>query len=243
MKLRNQAITIVDAFDPESAAVTEFRRLLYRLNGRLGPKNKRDQGGLEPEIRRVLITSAVVAEGKSTIASFLAISSAKIKEKRTLLVDCDLRRPNIHRLFSLERQQGLSEALMEGMSSEKLIKHTELEKLDIITAGKHVEHPAEVFDAVAIGRILDELSHRYDLIVLDSAPILPVSDPMLLAGIVDGSIIVIMAGKTQRQIVARAKGLLTAAGTRILGVVMNNPDKALPAHYDPSYYSYETIDN
>ncbi len=249
MKRENHAISIIDRFDLESHAATEFRRLIHNLNGAYAAKAKRagveisGSKGLDiaGDRKTILITSAMVSEGKSTTAAFLGICSAKLKERRTLLIDCDMRRPNLHRLFSMEREQGLVEYLTEGLSSSRMIKKTELDKLDMITAGKHVDNPTEIFDATRIGKLIDEVADMYDFIVVDSPPVLPVSDPMLLANVVDGVLLVVKAGETHRDVVVRAKDLLSGSGDRLLGVVLNNLNDALPYYFSSGYSSYENI--
>lgn len=220
---------LVEYFDQESPYATEFRRLLHNLNGALeGEKS-----------RTILITSSMLAEGKSTVAAFLAVTSAVKKKRKTLLVDCDLRRPTLHRLFDLPRENGIVEALMERKSLKEVTRKTTQEYLDVITAGKAVSNPTEVFDTDGIRTLLDEGRFYYDLIVVDCAPILPVSDPMLLAPLMDGVIIVVKAGSTQREVAERAVRLLQNSQANLLGVVLNNLTHALPYYYDESYYGYD----
>ncbi|HSG99021.1 MAG TPA: hypothetical protein VLB27_03165, partial [candidate division Zixibacteria bacterium] len=126
---RGQAtISLIDLFSAESPAATEFRRLLHNINGAYAAQVARQRGetnpdlqGIVKQLRRVMITSALGSEGKSTVASFLAISSARFKERRTLLVDADLRRPSIHQLFALERAGGLVEILSEGLAPRQAV--------------------------------------------------------------------------------------------------------------------------
>lgn len=247
MERTNKAISIIDQFNIESAAATEFRRLLHNINGayaglvkRTEQDNQESLSEITKKLKRVMITSALGSEGKSTVASFLAISSVKFKERRTLLVDADLRRPSVHRLFSVERVQGLVEALSEGLEPAKLPKKTELPLLDIITAGRITEQPSEIFDADRLGRILDTFTEEYDFIVVDSAPLMPVSDPMLLSAVMDGVLLVIKAGETAKDVVVRSQALLAGTGTKVLGVVLNNLNQSLPYYYDPGYYEYES---
>lgn len=224
-----QTVSIVDFFSPELPFVTEFRRLLYKVQN----------AETEAELKTFLFTSAMLAEGKSTICSFLGITAAKQKGMKTLVVDCDLRRPSIHRLFALERALGLSEILIESFSPKDAAKKTAIDKLDIITAGKETPRPTEVFDTEAIGHLLEEMKFYYDLILVDGAPLLPVSDPMLLASKMDGVVIVVKAGATQREVVRRAVEVLESNRHKILGVVLNNMDNSLPYYYNYSYYGYE----
>jgi protein-tyrosine kinase len=224
-----EKFNVLEYFDMESPYATEFRRLLHNLNHR---------AGTEPA-KTILITSAVLAEGKSTIASFMAMTAARLKQRRTLLVDCDLRRPTLHQLFSLPREKGVVEILTQNARVKDVIKKTASEHLDVITAGRAVEQPTEVFDSSAIHKLLEEVRFYYDLILVDCAPVLPVSDPMLLASEMDGVLLVVKAGATQREVVKRAVTLLQSSRTNFMGIVLNNFTNILPYYYRESYYGYE----
>ncbi|HUV30221.1 MAG TPA: CpsD/CapB family tyrosine-protein kinase [Acidobacteriota bacterium] len=221
-------VPITEYFVADSAFATEFRRLLYRL---MNLPDKRD-------LKSILVSSAILSEGKSTVAAFLAIVAAR-KGLKTLLVDCDLRRPVIHRLFALPRVHGVVELLSEGLAVKSVIKKTSVDKLEIITAGRLNTHPGDVFDAAAIGSLLADLKFYYDLILVDSPPVIPVSDPMLLASEVDGVLLVIKSGFTQREIVRRAVEILGRDEGKLLGFVMNNINRSLPYYYDHRHYGYD----
>ena len=222
-------ISIVDLFNLELPFVTEFRRLLQKVrNAETGS-----------ELKALLFTSAMLSEGKSTVCAFLALTAAKHKGLKTLLIDCDLRRPSIHKFFAIRRSPGLSEVLLGGLSAEDAIRKTGIESLDIMTAGEVTSQPSEVFDAEAVSRLVEEMKFYYDLILVDTAPLLPVSDPMLLAPKMDGIVLVVKAGATQREVVHRAVEIIDASRHKILGVVLNNMNNSLPYYYDYSYYGYD----
>ena len=226
--MARSSLSILNVFHSETPAATEFRRILHRIVKKV-PKG---------DHKSILITSATLSEGKSTVSSLLAICAAK-KGLKTLLIDADLRRPAIHDIFKLSRDPGLAEMLENGESAKTATTPTALDNLDIITAGRTTTHPSEVFDPVAIGRIVEEAKFYYDLILIDSAPIIPVSDPMLLSQEVDGIIIVIRAGKTQKEVVDRAIDIIGSDPTKMMGVILNNLSSSLPFYYDESYYGYE----
>jgi capsular exopolysaccharide synthesis family protein len=226
---KSNGINLVDYFDQESPYATEFRRLLHNINGAVPGQ----------EIKSILVTSSMLAEGKSTVVSFLAMTAARHKKRKTLVVDCDLRRPTLHHLFAVPRENGIVEALSSSLKAKDVIKKTAEPNLDIITAGKAVLRPTDIFDSGAIHSILEEVRFYYDLILVDCAPILPVSDPMLLASEMDGVILVVKAGSTQREVAQRASALLQKQKTKLLGVVLNNLSNVLPYYYSDSYYGYE----
>lgn len=221
--------SIIDFYDIESPYVTEFRRLLHKIIMRKEAE----------ELKAIMFTSAMQSEGKSTICSFLAITAAIKKGLKTLVIDADLRRPAIHKLFKLENKSGIHEILVEGFKPQDAICKTSIDKLDILPAGSFCENPSEVFDADAIGTLIEELKFFYDFIFVDTPPMLPVSDPMLLSSKMDGVILVVKAGETQKDVVRRAVAILDPQQSRILGVAMNNMSHSLPYYYDYGYYNYE----
>ncbi len=221
-------LNIIDYYDAEAPEASEFRRLLHNINGNLSESGKKS----------ILVTSSTISEGKSIISSFLALTAVRHKNKKTLLMDFDLRRPTIHRLFGLPREKGLAEILEEGLSVGNLIKQTALDKLDILTAGKAVPNPSDLISGPAVHRIIEEMKFYYELIVVDSSPVIPVSDPMLLIEEVDAALLVVKAGVTPKGVVSRACGLLTPNKKKLLGIVVNNLESTLPYYYNYNYYGY-----
>jgi len=227
--MARKPLSIIDLFSLDQPFATEFRRLLHRVR----------KHGESRETKAIMITSAMLAEGKSTIAALLALTAARQKGLKTLLIDSDLRRPSIHKFFSTERAPGLADTLGNGVAAADVIRKTALENLHLITAGRATPQPAEVFDAEAIGTIIEEMKFFYDLIIVDAAPLLPVSDPLLLAAKVDGLLLVVKAGSTQREVVERAVDMLELHRDRVLGVILNNVNNSLPYYYDYRYYGYQ----
>jgi capsular exopolysaccharide synthesis family protein len=221
-------VSVIDYFNMETDFATEFRRLLHNI------KNLQS----EQEIKAIMFTSAMLSEGKSTVAVFLALTAAR-KGIKTLLLDSDLRRPSVHKYFGQGRDNGLAEVLAGETVAKNVIRKTSLEKLDLVCAGRAVPNPSELFDSRAIGNLITEMKFYYDLIVVDSPPVIPVSDPMLLAQEVDGVLLVVKAGETQREVVRRATEILRSQSRKLLGVVMNNMNGQLPYYYDYSAYGYD----
>jgi len=220
--------SVIDLYDSEAPVSTEMRRVLYNLNG-AAPDEKK---------QAILVTSAMLSEGKSLISSFLALTAAKIKGRKTLLIDFDLRRPMVHKLFDKPLKGGISDVLLDSASPRNLIKTTDISNLDIITAGKIFNNPSELFNGPAIYKIFEEMKFYYDLILVDSPPLLPVVDPMLLLEELDGAVLVIKAGATNRDVIKRARKLIGSHKDKIVGVIINNLKHTLPYYYDYSYYGY-----
>lgn len=226
---RKRIASILDVFQAESPESTEFLRILRNLNGTAIGGDK----------KAILITSAMLSEGKSLISAFLSMASAIARKKKTLLVDFDLRRPMIHRLFGLKAAKGVSDILMEGIAVRNVIQKCRAENLDFITAGKIHKNPVEILNSSAINRVFEEMKFYYDLILVDSPPLIPVMDPMLLLEELDGALMVIKAGSTNRDVIKRARDLLTAQKDKVAGVILNNFYHALPYYYNYHYYGYQ----
>jgi len=227
--MKPRRMSVIDAFALETPYATEFRRLMYKI----------DLARSDRSVKTVLVTSAMLSEGKSTICAFLGITAAVHSGLKALIIDCDLRRPAIHKMFAMNRDRGLVEVLSEGFDLRDAIRKTSIDKLDIITCGRRYDEPTKLLDAETIGELIQQVKHDYDLVLVDSAPVLPVSDPMLLAPKVDALIMVVKAGSTQKDVVLRALDILGPSRQQVLGVVLNNMDSALPYEYDYRYYGYE----
>jgi capsular exopolysaccharide synthesis family protein len=195
LKAKNENLSIIDFYNPESPESTEFRRILRRLTG----------PGADTEKKSILITSSTLAEGKSIIASFLALTAATSGRKKTLLIDFDLRRPMVNRLFGISLNKGVSNILTEGAATRNIVKKSSVDNLDILTAGKVISNPSEFFNAAIIHRIIDEMKFYYDLILVDAPPLVPVVDPMIILEELDGALLVVKAGATSRDIIRRER--------------------------------------
>ena len=173
----------------------------------------------DKKIKRILVTSSEPAEGKSTTSGNLALAFAQ-DEKKVILIDCDLRKPSLHKKFRISNNRGLSDVIIDRDKLNKCIqKRTEY--LDILTAGKIPPNPSEMLGSQAMSSLLDELSNLYDVIILDSPPVLAVTDAQILSTKVDGTLLVVRAEKTKKDTVLAAKGVLDKVNANILGTVLN----------------------
>lgn len=187
--------------------------------------------------RTILITSSGPSEGKSTTSANLAISIAQ-SNKRVLLVDADLRKSVVHRIFELPNLEGLTNILAENRDYKELVKPHVLENLDIITAGPKPPNPSELLGSRRMENFLELAKQEYDTIIIDSPPALPVADSAILSPLVDGVIIVSAYGQATFDGVHRTRSMLERAGAKILGVVLNRiPASQAGSHY--YYYYYE----
>ena len=169
----------------------------------------------------ILISSAMVNEGKSLTSANLAIVTAQAGRK-TLLVDGDLRKSAIHKLFGLHKDPGLTDVLLKKYSLFELIRSTHIPNLDVLTAGTKPPNPPELLGSAELTEIINEAKQRYDLILFDSPPIIPVADSVALSTKVDGVLLIVFSGKTNRVALQRTITLLKKVNARLVGAVMNN---------------------
>lgn len=200
--------------------------------------------GHPPKI--IVISSSTPAEGKTTVATNLACILAQ-RETRVLLIDSDLRRPNVHHRFGLNGRVGLSTVLSGAMTFEDALRQVpEVPNLDILCCGPVPPFPTEMLSSEAMHDLLVRCSEQYTHIVIDSPPILSVTDGVILARQCDALALVVRHGKSSRHVVRRARDLLLRAGAPVTGVVLNAVDINSPeyyGYYGYSGYSYSNIDS
>jgi capsular exopolysaccharide synthesis family protein len=185
--------------------------------------------------RSLLVTSATPSEGKTTVACCLAVAMAQAGHK-VVLVDCDLRRPRLHRVFSKTNDRGVTSALLDRSSLKSAVLETEVPGLYLLASGPARPNPAESLQSNAFQSLLEELSGEYDRVVIDSPPIGPVTDAVILSTRVDASILVIRALSTTRDAAQHACRALEDVHANLVGAVLNAAD---PGRADyPYYYHY-----
>ena len=172
----------------------------------------------DKKIQTIVVTSAEAAEGKSTVSGNLALTFAQSNNK-VILVDCDLRKPSLHKKFQISNLIGLSEVILGKESIEHAIQKRN-DNLYVLTSGKIPPNPSEMLASSAMNGLLNLLKEQFDVIILDSAPICAVTDAQVLSTRADGTIIVTRAERTKRDRVVEAKMLLDKVGANILGVVL-----------------------
>lgn len=188
----------------------------------------------------LLVTSAGPSEGKTTVASCIAVAMAHAGH-RVVLLDCDMRRPRVHKVFGLTNDLGVTTALLDLNTVDNIIHDTVVPNMKAICTGPIPPNPSELLHSEAFARLLAELKARFDRIIIDSPPIVPVTDAAILATQVDGTILIVRAFKTSRDLVRRAKRTLTDVGARIVGSVLNAVELDRPeyGYYRYQYYRYE----
>ena len=170
------------------------------------------------EIKTIVITSAEMDEGKSTAAENIALTFSQ-NEKKVILLDCDLRKPSVHENFKVSNLVGISDVLLgKATIEEATLKHND--NFYLLTSGKIPANPAEMLASSAMTELIENLKNDYDIIVLDTAPLSVVTDAQILSKKVDGTILVVRAEKTKRDIVLEAKNLLDKVGANIIGTIL-----------------------
>jgi capsular exopolysaccharide synthesis family protein len=192
-------------------------------------------------LKRIVVTSPGPEEGKTTSAVSLAITMAQAGN-RVLIIDADMRRPQLHRVFGVPRYEGLSTALSGEISPEQaaetLVKTTDVPNLFTMPCGPTPPNPAELCQSDRLGKLLDHLCDGFDWVILDSPPLLTVTDPVLLGAKCDGTILVARTGQTPKASLQAAKRTLADVGTNVLGVILNDLDLAHHSYYRYLRYRY-----
>ena len=223
---------LVTVNDVHSAGAEAYRTLRTKL------LFSRAAGSL----KTIVVTSPFTQDGKSTTAANLATTFAQ-HGMRTLLVDCDLRKPTQHEIFGVPREPGLTELL----SGEGIVagtgRRTNIEGLSLITAGTLPPDPSEIVGSPRMREMLARLGESFDVIVIDSPPVLPVADAAILATLADGALLVVRAGSTNRKAAQLAVQQLEDVDARVLGVVLNDPKAQVPLYDQYGYMSYYSYGN
>ena len=241
--LQSHALLITH-FDPKSPVAEAYRTLRTRVQF----------ARLEHAGKTIVVTSPTLQEGKTTTIVNLALTMAQ-NGQRTLLVGANLRRPSIHRFFGIPREPGLSDILvgsvpwrdcirsvadilMGRFEMEDIMAAPGLDNLHIIEGGPVPATPSELLASPAMGAFLRAVREEYDVVLIDTPPVLPVTDAAIVAGQVDGVILVYQAGKVGRLVLKRAKAHLESARGKVWGVVLNDLQPEFSGHSYAQYYTH-----
>jgi succinoglycan biosynthesis transport protein ExoP len=187
--------------------------------------------------KTVLITSSQPGEGKTTTVVNTAISLAQLGAS-VLIIDCDLRKPSAHKVFGVDHSKGLSTYLSRDIDIDGLIIKLQISNLSLLPCGPIPPNPAELISSERMRNLLRTLSERYDHVLIDSPPLIHVTDPVILSSLVDGVILVVHGGKSTRAVTQRARQELASVGAKVFGVVLNNVDLKRDGYDDYYYHRY-----
>ncbi len=176
--------------------------------------------GMDRDCRSILISSTNPMDGKSTVVANLGVVLAQ-NGKKTIIVDCDLRKPVQHKIFKTENNHGVTNCLLNTMTVEEAACPTPVDHLTILPSGPIPPNPAEVLSSHRTQELFDQLKTDYDYVLIDAPPVLAVSDATILSTQLDGVILVVRQGVTRNNLIRDAKEQFTKASARMLGVVIN----------------------
>lgn len=220
---------LVTHFDPKSPVSEAYRTLRTNIQF----KNKKTKQHV------ILVTSSAPKEGKSTTVANLAITMAQMGNK-TVLIDGDLRRPVIHSIFNMKKENGLTNYLIGNATLKEIVRPTFVEHLAVIPSGPLPPNPSELLGSDEMKKLLEDLKNQFEVILFDSPPVIAVTDAAIMSTLVDGIVLVIKAHQTHREAIKRAKSLLDTAEARIFGSLLNgvNIQKTYGTNYYYYYYQY-----
>ena len=220
-------VELMTAHSPQSPQAESYRTIRTSLLLAMAER--------QPKL--ILITSPAPVEGKTTTASNLAIAMAQ-SGNSVLLMDGDLRKPSLHRLFGQDNAKGLSSVLVGQGTLEANIHQTFIPLLSLLATGPLPPNPSELLGSKRMKELMSVAVERFDRVVIDSAPTMPVADSILLATMCDGVVMVIKESETKREMALTACKRLTDSGSKILGAVLNNVDMRQKGYYFYPYYRY-----
>lgn len=221
---------LITAANPKNPVSEQFRTIRTNIHFM----------SVDKPLRRIAFTSSSISEGKSTVTANMAITWAQ-DGKKVLLIDADLRRSTLHRTFELPNNRGLTTILTSGLSKidlNEVIPNSGIKNLDVLTAGPIPPNPSELLNSKRMLNFLKAVEPMYDLVVIDVPPLLEVTDTQVLSDKLDGIVLVVRAGVTQKAGVARAVEMLKISKARLLGYVLNDADSEDAAYGYGYGYGY-----
>jgi capsular exopolysaccharide synthesis family protein len=186
----------------------------------------------------IQLTSPTMSDGKSTLAANLAVTIAQ-SGKRVILLDADFRRPNVHKLFGVSARKGLASVMVGDLDIDAALQPTPVPGLWVVPCGPRPFNPAELLTSPRFAELLDELRQRADFVIVDTPPLLAVTDPCAVAARVDGVLLTIRLSKNSRPPAERAKEILASVKAKVFGVVVNTCDRReVPKGYGQEQLGY-----
>lgn len=221
-----EGLNLVTQNDPKNPAAEAYR--VIRTGIQFAQAGK--------ELQTIALTSCTPNEGKSTTVANLAVVLTQAG-KSVLLIDCDMRNPTVHKNFNLSNKVGLSSCISMGTALSDAVQKTSIEGLYALTGGVIPPNPSELLGSEQMKNVLQRAKEQYDYVLIDTPPVMPVTDALIVSRFVDGMILVIASAEVKVEMARDVKNQLVNAGANILGVVLN---KVRSEHhgYGYGYYYY-----
>ena len=228
-QFKNELREFITFNRPSSNYAEAFRALRTRI--KILKKNK--------EVKTLLFTSCSPQEGKTFISSNLANTFAQAGRK-IVLIDADLRRPRVHKVFGFEKSPGITEYFSNQCELKEIIRKTQSPNLDVVTSGSIPSNPSEILGSVRMERFIEEMKSLYDIIIIDSPPVISVTDAEILSTMVDATMLVVKADHTDKETLKKGLELLSHDAAHFYGTILNNFTirKEYGAYYKYYYYYY-----
>jgi protein-tyrosine kinase len=220
----SQGDSVFALTDPKSPVTEAFRTLRTSIGFASTDRN----------MKLILVTISTPGEGKSTVAANLAMVMAQAGNQ-VLVVDADLRKPTQHRKFGVINDKGLVNMLVQGKTLEEVVRPGPIEGISLVTSGPIPPNPSELFASEVTSEIFTEMKEKYDVVIIDTPPVIAVTDAVLIAAKVDGVIMVVKANVTKIDLIRDAMERMEKADAKILGVVLNQM-KVVAGEYNYYYY-------
>lgn len=195
---------------------------------------------IDHKLQVIMVTSSKPSEGKSTTSANVAVAFAQ-SNKRVLLIDGDLRKPSQHHIFGKSNRVGLTNVLFKQKLLGEVIQSTDTDNLSIIHAGPTPPNPSELLSSMQMASLLSKARGLYDVIIIDTPPILSVTDAQIVATLSDGVVLVVDSGKVKKEVALKAKASLEHVNAKLIGVVLNNINRNDSDSY--AYYYGEKTDD
>lgn len=217
--------------DPRSPFAEAFRSLRTNLSF----------SGVDKPYRTILVTSTFPSEGKTSTVANLGVVLAQAGQ-RVLIIDCDLRKPTQHKMFNLASAPGVTNIVISDLELAQVAQSTDIENLFVVTSGPVPLNPSELVGSKKMAALFSTVSKAYDIVLVDSPPVVTVTDASLLSTLVDGVLLVVKTASTKIEMVQESKTLLERVNAKIIGVVLNHVDINGSSYYYQYYYYHGAVD-
>ncbi len=221
-----QNMNLISSLPPNSPIVEAYRTI----------RNSIRYAAIDKQIKTLVVTSSIEAEGKSSLASNISIALS-MEGKRVILVDLDLRRPSIYKFFNVSNKAGVTSVLTEDLSLQETIASTTIKGVDVLTSGPIPPDPSALIESEKLKNIICRLKEMYDMVIIDTPPVLAVNDASVIGASADGIIFAVEAGRATFSMLEHVKELKNKAGFNVVGVVLNKFSAHASGYYHYYYYN------